>query len=141
MAPESFIPLSCLASTLGCLCRRFYLETITLCKILQISLRNRIGVIVITGAGISTSCDIPDFRSECGLYSLVADKALPPPPSSTPSTPSNSTLLSSQVSTSSPTIFASVTNARPGPIRRKYLEGPFCNRHVLQIHCLAAPDE
>jgi Sir2 family len=47
-------------------------------------------VIVITGGGISTSCDIPDFRSKRGLYSLITDEALPPPPLSTPSTPSHS---------------------------------------------------
>lgn len=74
MAPESFIPLFCLAPTPGCLCRRFHLEMVTLCKILQISLRKRIG----------------------SLSSRVANKALPPPPSSTPSTPSDSTLLPPQ---------------------------------------------
>jgi NAD+-dependent protein deacetylase SIR2 len=58
-------------------------------------------VIVITGAGISTSYDIPDFRSKRGLYSLIADKALPPPPSSTTSAPSDSTLPPSQASISS----------------------------------------
>ena len=51
--------------------------------------------------GISTSCGIPDFRSKSGLYNLIANEALPPPPSSTPSTPSDSTLPSSQASTSS----------------------------------------
>jgi len=55
-------------------------------------------VVVITGAGISTSCGIPDFRSKRGLCSLIADKALPPPPSSTPSTPSDSTLPLSRAS-------------------------------------------
>ncbi|EPE28313.1 DHS-like NAD/FAD-binding protein [Glarea lozoyensis ATCC 20868] len=40
-------------------------------------------VVVITGAGISTNCGIPDFRSEDGLYSLIQaqyDKSLENPP-------------------------------------------------------------
>ncbi|CAG8961712.1 hypothetical protein HYFRA_00006252 [Hymenoscyphus fraxineus] len=40
-------------------------------------------VIVVTGAGISTNCGIPDFRSENGLYSLIQaqyDKSLENPP-------------------------------------------------------------
>ena len=59
--------------------RQLHLEMVTLCKILQISLRKRIG----------------------SLSSRVANKALPPPPSSTPSTPSDSTLLPPQASISS----------------------------------------
>ncbi|HPK62078.1 MAG TPA: Sir2 family NAD-dependent protein deacetylase, partial [Spirochaetota bacterium] len=31
-------------------------------------------ITVFTGAGISVSCGVPDFRSENGLYSTVGDK-------------------------------------------------------------------
>lgn len=31
-------------------------------------------ILVLTGAGISVSCGIPDFRSERGLYSIIAEK-------------------------------------------------------------------
>ncbi|KAH6676787.1 DHS-like NAD/FAD-binding domain-containing protein [Halenospora varia] len=40
-------------------------------------------VVVVTGAGISTNCGIPDFRSEDGLYSMIQaqyDAALQNPP-------------------------------------------------------------
>ncbi|KAB8297651.1 hypothetical protein EYC80_001459 [Monilinia laxa] len=40
-------------------------------------------VVVVTGAGISTNCGIPDFRSEHGLYSMIQaqyDAALENPP-------------------------------------------------------------
>ena len=45
-------------------------------------------IVVITGAGISTSCGIPDFRSKDGLYNMVPERSLPTPPPSEPSTPS-----------------------------------------------------
>ena len=37
-------------------------------------LRNAKNIIVLTGAGISTSCGIPDFRSSDGLYAQLAEK-------------------------------------------------------------------
>ncbi|RMZ86735.1 hypothetical protein DV736_g6039, partial [Chaetothyriales sp. CBS 134916] len=45
-------------------------------------------VLLITGAGISTSLGIPDFRSKDGLYNLLPEQTLPSPPPSNPSTPS-----------------------------------------------------
>eukprot|EP00611_Tribonema_gayanum_P010618 TRINITY_DN2069_c0_g1_i3.p1 TRINITY_DN2069_c0_g1~~TRINITY_DN2069_c0_g1_i3.p1 ORF type:complete len:263 (+),score=115.49 TRINITY_DN2069_c0_g1_i3:670-1458(+) len=36
-------------------------------------------VIVLTGAGISVACGIPDFRSENGLYSMLGEYQLPSP--------------------------------------------------------------
>ncbi|RMD39975.1 hypothetical protein DV735_g5159, partial [Chaetothyriales sp. CBS 134920] len=45
-------------------------------------------VVIITGAGISTSLGIPDFRSKDGLYNLIPEQSLPSPPPSNPSTPS-----------------------------------------------------
>ncbi|KAK5452292.1 NAD-dependent deacetylase hst3 [Exophiala xenobiotica] len=46
-------------------------------------------ILVVTGAGISTSCGIPDFRSKDGLYNIIPEQALlPTPPASQPSTPS-----------------------------------------------------
>ncbi|KIW16384.1 hypothetical protein PV08_06435 [Exophiala spinifera] len=46
-------------------------------------------VLLVTGAGISTSCGIPDFRSKDGLYNIIPEQALlPTPPASQPSTPS-----------------------------------------------------
>ncbi len=38
-------------------------------------------VLVISGAGISMSCGIPDFRSEGGIYSLLGEYDLPSPES------------------------------------------------------------
>lgn len=37
-------------------------------------IKNSSKIIIITGAGISTNCGIPDFRSEKGLYSTVGKK-------------------------------------------------------------------
>ncbi|KAK5072958.1 NAD-dependent deacetylase hst3 [Lithohypha guttulata] len=46
--------------------------------------------VLVTGAGISTSCGIPDFRSKDGLYNVIPERAiLPTPPPSNPSTPSS----------------------------------------------------
>eukprot|EP00736_Rhodelphis_marinus_P001387 Rmarinus@m.25883 len=42
-------------------------------------LRNATSVMVLTGAGISVSCGIPDFRSENGLYSMMDEYSLPEP--------------------------------------------------------------
>jgi NAD-dependent SIR2 family protein deacetylase len=36
-------------------------------------------IVVLTGAGISVSCGIPDFRSENGIYSLLGEYNLPSP--------------------------------------------------------------
>ncbi|ETN36674.1 uncharacterized protein HMPREF1541_08952 [Cyphellophora europaea CBS 101466] len=45
-------------------------------------------ILIVTGAGISTSIGIPDFRSKDGLYNLIPEQTLPSPPPSQPSTPS-----------------------------------------------------
>jgi NAD-dependent histone deacetylase SIR2 len=37
-------------------------------------LRNAKNIIVLSGAGISTSCGIPDFRSANGLYAQLQDE-------------------------------------------------------------------
>ena len=36
--------------------------------------RNRVRIMVVTGAGISVSCGVPDFRSENGLYARIREK-------------------------------------------------------------------
>jgi NAD+-dependent protein deacetylase SIR2 len=47
-------------------------------------------ILLVTGAGISTSCGIPDFRSKDGLYNMIPNQTmLPTPPSSQPSTPTH----------------------------------------------------
>ncbi|EXJ89025.1 hypothetical protein A1O3_02089 [Capronia epimyces CBS 606.96] len=67
-------------------------------------------ILLVTGAGISTSCGIPDFRSKDGLYNMIPEQTmLPSPPPSEPSTPAlkrvmsfnDEDLPSSQSSTSS----------------------------------------
>jgi NAD-dependent histone deacetylase SIR2 len=37
-------------------------------------LRRSKNIMILTGAGISTSCGIPDFRSEGGLYAQLKDE-------------------------------------------------------------------
>ncbi|OAG35806.1 hypothetical protein AYO21_10040 [Fonsecaea monophora] len=47
-------------------------------------------ILLVTGAGISTSCGIPDFRSKDGLYNMIPGQTmLLTPPSSEPSTPTH----------------------------------------------------
>ncbi|KIW96354.1 uncharacterized protein Z519_03423 [Cladophialophora bantiana CBS 173.52] len=47
-------------------------------------------ILLVTGAGISTSCGIPDFRSKDGLYNMIPGQTmLPTPPPSEPSTPTH----------------------------------------------------
>ena len=42
-------------------------------------IQNSNNIIVLAGAGISTSCGIPDFRSDTGIYSMLADWGLDDP--------------------------------------------------------------
>ncbi len=42
-------------------------------------LRSARNVVVLTGAGVSVSCGIPDFRSEGGVYDMALDLELPEP--------------------------------------------------------------
>ncbi|KIV80259.1 hypothetical protein PV11_07771 [Exophiala sideris] len=53
-------------------------------------------VLLVTGAGISTSCGIPDFRSKDGLYNIIPEQALLTPPPSRPSTPSRCALANDE---------------------------------------------
>ncbi|EXJ95005.1 hypothetical protein A1O1_00123 [Capronia coronata CBS 617.96] len=52
-------------------------------------------ILLVTGAGISTSCGIPDFRSKDGLYNMIPEQnMLPSPPPSEPSTPATKRVMS-----------------------------------------------
>ena len=42
----------------------------TVTKVVEL-LQTRKKIIVLTGAGVSTSCGIPDFRSKNGIYSMI----------------------------------------------------------------------
>ncbi|KAH7824143.1 putative NAD-dependent protein deacetylase sirtuin-1 [Monocercomonoides exilis] len=42
-------------------------------------IRNSQRIVVLSGAGISVSCGIPDFRSKGGFYSRLADEGIEPP--------------------------------------------------------------
>jgi NAD-dependent SIR2 family protein deacetylase len=76
-------------------------------------------IVVITGAGISTSCGIPDFRSKDGLYNLIPDQTLPTPPPSAPSTPSRKRKAADLDDDSTPpSSQASVTSQRSTPPSR-----------------------
>ena len=73
-------------------------------------------VVVITGAGISTSCGIPDFRSKDGLYNLIPERTLLTPPPSAPSTPSRKRKASDVEDCSTPpSSQASATSQRSLP--------------------------
>lgn len=40
-------------------------------------IRNSKRILILTGAGVSTSCGIPDFRSKDGLYARLKDENWP----------------------------------------------------------------
>lgn len=50
----------------------------TVAKVVEL-LRTRKKIIVLTGAGVSTSCGIPDFRSKNGVYSMLGQFDLEEP--------------------------------------------------------------
>ena len=50
----------------------------TVAKVVEL-LRTRKKIIVLTGAGVSTSCGIPDFRSKNGVYSMLGQFDLDEP--------------------------------------------------------------
>ena len=79
-------------------------------------------IVIITGAGISTSCGIPDFRSKDGLYNLIPDQSLQTPTSSAPSTPSKKRKLSvfdeDGIPCSSQSSVSSTSSQRTSPISR-----------------------